>query len=271
MLSRIRSVPPARLRPRRGPAAKALLALLLLAASSARLRAQTINDGLMMPEKNLCTGFLYSYDGWDQYWEGSLKRVNGNIGTVTTQAVTWTGNYGITDRLNVIALVPYVWTEASQGVLHGMNGFQDLTVAAKFNLMETAFTSHGTLRAIVVASGGGPMTDYIADFQPLAIGLHAKRFSGRFTLFFRAKAGWFLNGSAAYTWRGNVTLDRPAYFTDNQLFLTNHVGMPDVFDYTISAGYMKPDGRLQIPVSFSQQDTEEAISGARTRPSCPTR
>lgn len=255
MLSRITSVPLDRLRARRGLATKTLLALLLLAAPSARLGAQTIDDGLMMPKKNLCTGFLYSYDRWDQYWEGSLKRVNGNIGTVTTQAVTWTGNYGITDRLNVIALVPYVWTGASQGVLHGMSGFQDLTAALKYNLLETAFTSRGTLRAIVVASAGTPMTDYVADFQPLSIGLHARRFSGRFTLFFQAKAGWFLNGSAAYTWRGNVTLDRPAYFTDNQLFLTNQVAMPDVFDYTISAGYMKPDGRLQIPISFSQQDT----------------
>ena len=31
------------------------------------------------------------------------------------------GTYGVTDRLNVIAMLPYVWTSASQGVLerHG--------------------------------------------------------------------------------------------------------------------------------------------------------
>jgi Putative MetA-pathway of phenol degradation len=227
----------------------ALLALL----SCASLHAQTIDDGIMMSKKTLCTGFLYGHDRWTDYWEGDLKRQNGNIGTITTENVTWTGTYGITDRLNVIAMVPYVWTNASQGVLHGMSGFQDLAAAVKYNALETAFTSHGTLRAIFVASVGMPMSDYIADFQPLAIGVHAKDFSGRFTLNFQTKQGWFLNASGAYTWRGKVTLDRPGYFTDNQLFLTDQVAMPDMFDYRVSAGYLK--GSLQAPISFSQHVT----------------
>ena len=50
-----------------------------------------------------------------------------------------------------------------------------------------------------------------------------------------------------------MTLDRPSYFTDGQLFLSDEVAMPDVFDYTVSAGYLK--GGLQVPISFSQQNT----------------
>ena len=69
----------------------------------------------MMSKGDLCTGFLYGYDRWTDYWEGQLKRDNGNIGTITTQSVSWMGNYGITDRLNVIGMVPYVWTRASRG------------------------------------------------------------------------------------------------------------------------------------------------------------
>ena len=53
-------------------------------------------------------------------------------------------------------MLPYVWTDASQGVLHGMNGFQDLTLAAKYNLLQTPFTKRGYLRAIVVGSLGAP-------------------------------------------------------------------------------------------------------------------
>lgn len=227
----------------------ALLALL----SCASLHAQTIDDGIMMSKKTLCTGIFYGHDSWTEYWEGDLKRQNGNIGTITTANVTWTGTYGITDRLNIIAMVPYVWTNASQGVLHGMSGFQDLEAAAKYNALETALTSRGTLRAIFVVSIGMPMSDYIADFQPLAIGVHAKNLSGRFTLNFQTKQGWFLNGSAAYAWRGKVTLDRPSYFTDNQLFLTDQVAMPDMFDYRVSVGYLK--GGLQAPISFSQHVT----------------
>jgi len=227
--------------------------LVVLALSAPVLDAQTIEDGVMMPGKSLCTGFLYAHDGWDEYWEGSLKRRNENIGTISTQSVTWVGSYGITDRLNVIAMLPYVWTGASQGTLGGMNGWQDLTVAAKYNLLETAFTSRGTLRAIVGAAAATPVGDYTPDFLPLSLGSSSRRFAGRLTLNFQATAGWFLNGSAAYTWRRNVTLDRSAYFTDGHLHLGNEVAMPDVFDYTVSAGYM---GRgWQVPLSFSQQNT----------------
>ena len=61
----------------------------------------------------------------------------GTSAKITTQSVAGMVDYGVTDRLNVIATLPYVWTEASQGVLHGVSGWQDLTVAAKFNLLET--------------------------------------------------------------------------------------------------------------------------------------
>jgi hypothetical protein len=49
--------------------------------------SQTLTDGLMMPKKDLCTGFIYSYDQWTDYWEGKLKRTNDNIGTIKTQSV----------------------------------------------------------------------------------------------------------------------------------------------------------------------------------------
>lgn len=50
-------------------------------------------------------------------------------------------------------MVPYVWTSASQGVLHGIQGFQDITLAAKYNVLEKPSTAnHGSLRAIAVVS-----------------------------------------------------------------------------------------------------------------------
>jgi hypothetical protein len=222
-------------------------------ALAASLRAQTIDDGALMPRRALGTGFLYAHESWSEYWEGSLKRDNGNIGTVTTQTVTWAATYGVTDRLSVMAMLPYVWTSASQGPLHGMHGLQDWTLAAKYQLLVSPLTDRGTLRAMMVGAAGAPASNYTPDFLPLSIGLASRRFSGRFTLNFQAHAGWFLNGSAAYTWRAKVKLDRPAYYTNGQLYLSNEVAMPDVFDYSVSAGYQR--GRLCIPVSLSEQRT----------------
>jgi len=227
-----------------------VLWLLLVPAT---MQAQTIDDGAMMPRRTLGTGLVYAHDGWSQYWEGTLKRSNGNIGTLTTQSVTWMGGYGVTDRLSVIAMLPYIRTSASQGPLHGMDGVQDITLAAKYQLLSTPFTDRGTLRAFVVGAVGIPASNYTPDFLPLSIGLASRQFSGRFTLNFQAHQGWFLNGSVAHTWRANVTLDRPAYYTNGQLYLSNEVAMPDVFDYTVTAGYER--GRLCVPISLSQQRT----------------
>src|SRR5256885_16808290 len=58
----------------------------------------------------------------------------------------------------------------------------------------------------------------------------------------------------AYTWRTKVTLDRPAYYTNGQLYLSNQVAMPNVVDYTETAGYTH--GRLRIPISELTQRTE---------------
>ena len=227
--------------------------LLFIVPLATSVQGQTIDDGLLLPRRALGAGVLYGHDSWSQYWEGDLKRDNGNIGTLTTQSVTWVAGYGVTNRLSVIALLPYVWTHASQGPLHGMDGLQDITLAAKYQLLATPLTDRGTLRAMVVGAAGIPASNYTPDFQPLSIGLASRQFSGRFTLNFQAHRGWFLNGSAAYTWRAKVTLDRPAYYTDGQLFLSNEVAMPNVFDYTVTAGYQS--GRLCIPISLSQQRT----------------
>jgi hypothetical protein len=232
---------------------KALRPAVLLALIAARVSAQTVDDSVMMHKNSVCTALVYSHDRWESYWEGPLKRVNGNIGTIKTQSMSGMVNYGVTDRLNVLAALPYVWTEASQGVLRGVSGWQDLTVAAKLTLLETEFTRRGALRTIVAVAASTPVGDYTPDFYPLSLGSASRRLSGRLTLSFRANRGWFLDGSSAYTWRDTVTLDRSSYYTNGQLFQSDQVAMPDVFDYTLSAGYRRPG--LNIPISFSQQIT----------------
>ena len=237
------------------PARGTLLAGIVLVSLSLApaLGAQTVDDSVMMHRNSVCTGLLYTHDHWDEYWEGTLKRVNGNIGTITTESVAGMASYGVTDRLGVIAVLPYVRTNASQGVLHGQRGFQDLTVALKYNLLETDFTSRGSLRTIVVASAGTPVGDYTPDFLPLSIGSASRSVSGRLTLSFRAHAGWFVEGTSAYTWRGNVKLDRPYYFTNDRLFMSDEVPMPEVFDYKVGLGYAGHG--FYIPITFTQRIT----------------
>src|SRR5947209_7239142 len=55
---------------------------LIVATYGASGFGQTMQDGIMLARGTLCTGVLYTHDAWDSYWEGTLQRVNGNIGTI---------------------------------------------------------------------------------------------------------------------------------------------------------------------------------------------
>ena len=227
--------------------------LILAAISASSAAAQTLDDGFMMRKGTLSTGVVYAHDSWDQYWEGTLKRTNGNIGTLTTQSVTWVEGYAVTDRLGLVATLPYIWSHASQGVLNDMSGFQDLTLAAKFRLLSTGPGRYGKFSALIAGAAAIPTNGYTPDFFPLSIGTAGRRASGHLALNFQSNSIWFANASAAYMWCSNVRLNRNSYFTDGQLYLTNEVVMPNVVDYTLNAGISQ--GRWRIPVTLVQQRT----------------
>jgi hypothetical protein len=227
--------------------------LILAAVGVSSASAQTVNDGPMMPGRTISAGVLYSHDSWNQYWEGTLKRANGNIGTLTTKSVTLVGGYAVTDRLALMAALPYIWTHASQGVLHDMSGYQDLALAAKVRLIGTGPSERGSFSAFLAGVAAIPTSAYTPDFYPLSIGTAGRRTSGQLTMNFQSSSAWFANASASYMWCSNVKLNRSSYYTNGQLYLTNEVVMPNVVGYTFSAGIDR--GHWRIPVSLVQQRT----------------
>jgi hypothetical protein len=92
----------------------------------AAVRAQTDIDAIMMEKNAFCVGPMYSYSSWKEYWEGTLKRENLNLGRVSTQMAGVMGNYGLTRKVNLLFSVPWVKTKASAGTLHGLDGIQVL-------------------------------------------------------------------------------------------------------------------------------------------------
>ena len=215
-------------------------------------QAQSLTDGLLMPKGAFCTGFLYMNDSWKDYWEGSLKRDNANIGTVTTQSVTWMGNYGVTERLNIIAMLPYVKTNLSQGSLTGYEGLQDISVSAKYRFFAKDFTASG-LRFFGVGTFSTPVQDYVIDALPAALGLGSTNFTGRVTGNYHLESGWYINSSTGYTFRSNVKLDHPSYYTNDHLYNSDIVEMSNVWDLTTMLGYYK--NGLQAEAFYSQQNT----------------
>ena len=229
-------------------------AIALVTGSAAMAQAQSVDDAIFMDRRVLCAGLVYTREQWSEYWEGTLKRENGNIGTLTTQQATWMAAYGVTNRLNVLASLPYVWTRASDGVLQGQRGSQDASVAIKYDALTTPLTSKGTLHAIAIVSGTMPTSEYTADFYPMSIGSRSRRATARALLSWQAHSGLYTNASIAYTRRGNVTLDRPAYYTNGRLYLSSEVQMPNVRDMSFTVGYQRP-GKLYVPITVTRQET----------------
>lgn len=233
------------------------LAVLAMCAFASGAAAQMPDDGSMLRRGAVTVGVSYGADRWDDYWEGTRLRANGNVGSVTTRSLTATVAVGLTDRLTLAAALPYVWTEASDGVLSGMEGAQDATLAVQACLVETPVgrgaAAGGLFRVGAEASASAPASRYTPDFLPLSIGLGSRRASGRLGARFDADAGWSVGAAAAYTLRGNVTLNRDAYFTDGVLYLTGEVDMPDVAEYGVHAALRR--GRVSVPVALVVQRT----------------
>lgn len=209
-----------------------LLTITTLSYTSSK--AQTEIDGIMMAKNNYCSGIMYNYSSWDQYWEGTLKRNNLNLGTVSTSMIAYMGNYGVSDKLNVLFGLPYIKTKATAGTLSGMSGLQDLSLWVKWMPYEKEF-GKSTLSFYTIGGVSLPVSDYTPDFLPMSIGLRSKTISLRGMVDYQY-GSWFTTASATYVIRDKVTLDRESYYT-TELHNTNEVAMPDASSINVRAGY----------------------------------
>lgn len=208
-----------------------IICLLLLNKTTA---AQTDIDGLLMQKNFFCVGPTIGTSSWKNYWEGTFKRDNANLGTVSSTAYILMGNYGITDKLNVLFGLPYVKTKASAGNLKGQKGLQDLSLWVKWVAKEK-YIGKGSLKAILLGGYSAPVSNYYIDLMPLAIGMHSK--TGHFRLMADYELGnWFATLSGTYMLRSNVTLDRNTYYT-TEMHYTDEVKMPDANYFNFRIGY----------------------------------
>ena len=198
------------------------------------LKAQTDIDAIMMGKNSFCSGFIYNNSSWKNYWEGTKKRDNQNLGKVSTQSVSFVANYGVTKKLNVLAGLPYVTTKASAGTLHGLRGLQDASLWLKYRPLKTN-VGKGNISLFTIGGFSFPVSDYVADFLPLSIGMRSKNLSLRGMLDYQYSK-WFATASYTYIVRSNIKIDRPSYYTTT-MHNTNEVFMPNASQVNVRAGY----------------------------------
>jgi len=201
---------------------------------SKTVHAQTDADALMIPKNVFCGELMYDHSSWDNYWEGTFKRNNGNIGTLTTNTYSAMGNYGITNKLDFLFGVPYVTTNASAGTLKGQSGFQDLSISLKWMAFETEI-GKGIFTVHAIGEGTIPLSNYESNFLPVSIGLHSTTVSLRGLLNYQT-GRFFVAGAAQYIQRSDITIDQDAYYTTEEIY-SNKVYMPNVTNFLFSTGF----------------------------------
>lgn len=208
------------------------------------LSAQTEIDGLFMGKNNICGGFNFTKTSWKNYWEGTYFRDNENLGTVKSNQVGLMGNFGINSKTNVIFSTSYIHNWATQGTLIEQKGIQDLNLFLKNELW--AKNINGYLTSLVSVLGvSSPISNYVADYLPLSIGLGAKTASVRILTDIQKKS-MFMTFSGSYLGRSNVTIDRNSYYTD-RLVYSNQVNMPNACNFNLRFGYRQnPDNYIEI-------------------------
>ena len=229
---------------------KHLLMLVLCCFSFIALKAQTETDALMMKKNELCIGGIYAYSNWDHYWEGTLKRDNANIGNISSNQFHLMGTYGINNKINLLFNVPYITTKSSAGTLSGLKGLQDISFAVKWKTYAKK-VGNGNLGVFLGAGLSTPASNYVTDFQPMAIGMGSTNLNARVNVDYLVKR-FFVTLSSAYMRRSNIEIDRTSYYTDRQI-LSNQVAMPDMMLFNLGTGYRY--GNTIAEVAFSNMNS----------------
>ena len=222
-----------------------LLLVIVTFSFSTAAMAQMPHDALYMPKQTLCTALMYGNSTFSEYWEGNLLRNNLNMGKNTTQSASVMSAYGISDRLNVIAMIPYIATHNSAGNLLGQKGLQDFSLWFKYKLIEKNGFSLST-----VLGGSLPTTNYVPDFLPMSIGLKAKTASAKIVANYAHPSGLYCTAHGTYTLRSNITIDRDAYQSYQKVINSNQVAIPDAMDAAVRLGFLKKTIQAEIFANY---------------------
>ncbi len=221
------------------------LCAMLLAMAPVLVKAQSPTDGLLMKKRELCNLLQYNQSNWSEYWQGTTKRSNSNLGTVTNQNVMLMSAYGITNKLNALVALPWVRTSSDVSYLQGQRGIQDLSLWLKWQPCQIKMGKN-ELRFQTTGGLSTPASNYFADFLPFSIGLKSKTASLRAIAHFTTGMGIYVTAQAGHTWRSNVHLNRDSYLYQNELIYSNEVPVPNWFDATVRLGILKPKFQIEF-------------------------
>lgn len=212
------------------------------------INAQTPWDEVMMGKNEVCVALIYEHSTWDKYWEGTKLRENANIGTLTKQMGMAMAVFGLSNKVNVIASLPYVATKASGGTQVGQTGIQDLSISTKVEWLQKRI-SGGKIFFLTNAHYSRPIGNYLSDYMPFSIGFGASELGLRGIVGYKMDNGLVFRSSIAYLKRGQTEIERDYYYQNGSVY-SRFMNVPDAFNFHAAVGYYFLDNQLRLEATY---------------------
>lgn len=149
----------------------------------------------------------YTAEGYDEFWVGDTRVSDPGVGKVDIQSLTLWFQWGLTDKLAVVANLPYV--DADSDGLGGFadSGLQDFSLLFKYRLLSAG--PHTLLGGAGVRTAAG---DYEGN---LPVDLGDDTTDTLFRLVYQYQAGpFYLSQQVGYDLRSNDAPDGYPLFTE---------------------------------------------------------
>lgn len=200
-----------------------LVGLSCLLFFSTTTRAQGLIDGFQKGGGNFDLALSYSYEQYSDFYVGDQKVSEPMLGDITTQSINLFAAVGITDRIDAVLNLPYIFVNASNNPDLDQSSIQDLSLCLKGRLLQTALGDQARLRLLASAGLMVPLNDYVAN-APVAVGHRATALDGRLLAQVDFGMGLFAALQGGYIWRGKVEVDG------------SDVEVPDAVDLILRTG-----------------------------------
>ena len=205
----------------------------------------------MRGQRKASLAVIGSQESYNTYYVNKNETRNPNLGTVTTQALTVIGTYGLGYDLDLIVAAPYIRTQASAGYSPKQEGFQDVSATLRWEAFDYKF-GNTRLSWQFAVGYSMPMQNYVNDAL-VAIGRGSSNLDGRTILHLKARS-FFVTGQYGYIRRGQVTLDHVVNYYDPSQLNPNSgfkVNVPDATELIVRAGIVSK--RFNVDVWGQQQ------------------
>lgn len=215
------------------------------------LQAQTPTDAVMMKPREACFALMYDNGSWDHYWEGDYLRTNGNVGTLKRRMIMPMIAIGVHEKLNVIIGVPHIKTESDEpngGKMNGVSGFQDIFINVKAEVFKKDL-GVGKFSVLTNAGFSTPLSNYLSDYQPYALGLGATEWSLRGIAQYKIDKSVYVQVAMAHLWRGQTEIERDYYY-NNGSYYTNRMDVPNAWHFNGAIGIFLLDNSLKLEVNY---------------------